>query len=96
MIKIDTLIIHNDCEVIDVIHGNGESILTYFKKNPLWEQIMEDCSSNLIDIPSTLEEIVKLYDKNNTSFNTDWQLTLLVNKDYSPRKQGNQHATKLD
>lgn len=60
-ILIDTAVIYNDEEIIDIIHGKQSGLFRSIKNHPTWETIMEDLYEAGIDEAKTLEELESIY-----------------------------------
>lgn len=59
-IKLDTAIIYNDEEIIDIIHGRTQGLFRSIRDHTTWETIMEDLDESGITVKN-LDELEEAY-----------------------------------
>jgi hypothetical protein len=59
-VKIDTAVIYNHEQVVDVIHGKENGLFRSIKSHPTWESIMEDLYEIGVQV-SDLDELEHVY-----------------------------------
>ena len=79
-ILIDTAVIYNDEEIIDIIHGKESGLFRSIKNHPTWETIMEELDEAKITA-NNLDEIQSIYKDSRTDLFT-YRIKVFIGKTY--------------
>ena len=79
-ILIDTAVIYNDEEIIDIIHGKQSGLFRSIKAHSTWETIMEDLDDKGIEV-NNLDELETVFQSHPTEAFT-YNIKIFIGKTY--------------
>lgn len=77
---IDTAVIYNDEEIIDIIHGKQSGLFRSIKNHSIWETVMEELDAVNIEV-NNLDELELAYQSSQAESFT-YNIKIFIGKTY--------------